>query len=399
MERLIRNGSVLVAAGAALGVGACSPGPSGGAFAVRDSAGIRVAESTAPAWKQGEGWRISAKPLAEVGTTEGDPHYQFTVMVGGVMLPDETVIADAGSSSLRAFSNTGEFLWEAGRKGEGPGEFQYVTSLALLPPDSLLVYDRRLLRVSVFTARGTFTRSFKLDVDDVSGVFPVPDGSLVLATGGSSGLLPSPPKENVPERERDPVYRVDREGGHLDTLGVFPGMEWVMVARGIGPPPFAHHTSLTIRDTTVVIGTSDDMSVQIRSLDGALEGLVRLRGVDLSVTDADMAAYRTMMLGLVRNEEQRTMIQERLDAMRVPARKAAYGRVEVDGEGDVWLEDVAVGSPFPPGWSVFSPDGRYLGRVGAPERFRVLELGASRVLGYWTDPMDVPHVRIYAIDK
>lgn len=400
MNRWIHSAALILAAGGTLGVSACSSSSPREAFAVRDSAGIHIAESTAPAWKQGEGWRVSAKPLVDIGAIAGDPHEQFTYLAGGVMLPGGGfVVLDGPSSSLRAFSDNGTFLWEAGGKGEGPGELQRAASLALLPPDSLVVYDRGLLRVSVFSAQGEFARSFKVETSGIDAALPTPDGSLVLTTGGSTQWLPSQAKEGVAERERDPVFRVDRDGALLDTVGVFPGMEWVRTAQTIGPPPFAHRASFAVRDTSLVVGTSDDMSVEILSLDGALKGLVRLRGVDLGVTDADVAAYRKMMLAFARDAQQRAFVQQRLDAVPMPRKKAAYARIMVDGDDDLWLYDFPVGSQFPPGWSVFSAEGRYLGHVAAPDRFTALEFGSSRVLGYWTDPLGVQHVRIYAIEK
>jgi hypothetical protein len=41
-------------------------GEAGEPFAARDSAGVRIAESRAPAWAPGEEWTVGATPLADV---------------------------------------------------------------------------------------------------------------------------------------------------------------------------------------------------------------------------------------------------------------------------------------------------------------------------------------------
>lgn len=55
--------------------------------AVRDSAGIRVVESAAPAWGEGEGWRLSPEPVRwtvfdpegrQLGTPQLPPRFRFT---------------------------------------------------------------------------------------------------------------------------------------------------------------------------------------------------------------------------------------------------------------------------------------------------------------------------------
>jgi hypothetical protein len=84
-------------------------------------------------------------------------------------------------------------------------------------------------------------------------------------------------------------------------------------------------------------------------------------------------------------------------------------------DGSVWVErrdlgDVAVdqfrsmygglfddGRPVPTLWDVFDGEGRYLGRVELPPRFRAFATTASTVTGVVRDDLDVEYVVRYRV--
>src|SRR5690606_18049476 len=70
-------------------------------------------------------------------------------------------------------------------RGGGPGEFQQITSLVLLPGDSVLVFDLQSNRASLFDRSGTFVRDFVPSAD--------PRVSLIgrFADGSFAGTLPA----------------------------------------------------------------------------------------------------------------------------------------------------------------------------------------------------------------
>lgn len=71
-------------------------------------------------------------------------------------------VAEKRLGRIKVFDSTGNFVRQFGNKGKGPGEFQYITSIALTPAsDSLYVFDHKLRRVSVFSATGRLVRDFR----------------------------------------------------------------------------------------------------------------------------------------------------------------------------------------------------------------------------------------------
>ena len=66
-------------------------------------------------------------------------------------------VAD-GDNTLRTYRDTGAYMATWGREGEGPGEFRLLGGLDKLGADSVVVWDRRWQRVTVFDAAGRVGR-------------------------------------------------------------------------------------------------------------------------------------------------------------------------------------------------------------------------------------------------
>lgn len=74
----------------------------------------------------------------------------------------ELILYDIGSASIERI----------GRRGRGPGEFRRPLWMEPYGPDSLLVYDRDLIRFSIFSRSGAFGRTFRLRGTGLQGRQP-----------------------------------------------------------------------------------------------------------------------------------------------------------------------------------------------------------------------------------
>jgi hypothetical protein len=70
-------------------------------------------------------------------------------------------IGDRSDNIIKVFDSNGKFIRSIGRKGEGPGEFQTIGRMAILPDKSLLVMDWRNRRTSLFDLSGNFLNSYQ----------------------------------------------------------------------------------------------------------------------------------------------------------------------------------------------------------------------------------------------
>jgi hypothetical protein len=112
-------------------------------------------------------FQLASGPSLEIGRAGGDPSHELYRVSGAVRLTDgRIVVANSGSSELRYFDSNGDYLKSVGRRGGGPGEF--TGDLKLLPyhGDSLLVWDARLRRFSLFDLNGAFVRVLAMPPGD-----------------------------------------------------------------------------------------------------------------------------------------------------------------------------------------------------------------------------------------
>ncbi len=63
-------------------------------------------------------------------------------------------LVDPGTNQVHSYDMNGSYLRSLGGKGEGPGEFQSITSLTVDGENRLYVYDSLLSRLTVFTIDG-----------------------------------------------------------------------------------------------------------------------------------------------------------------------------------------------------------------------------------------------------
>ncbi len=178
------------------------------AVAVRDSAGVAV--RTTPRGRiDALEWRIDDAPVAVFDGSEGglEPFH----LIASMAFDSDTsfVLGEMAMTRLRRYTLAG-LDRTMGRSGQGPGEFGALNHIGFVR-DSLLVFDSRWNRISVFDGDFQFVRSFVLDAvrggqARFEGLFP--DGRiLALAAvpgedrawglwdldGRSMGLLPGIP--------------------------------------------------------------------------------------------------------------------------------------------------------------------------------------------------------------
>jgi hypothetical protein len=377
-------------------------GPSGAV--IRDSAGIHIVENTAPLWAEGEGWKLSEKPVLSIGELEGDPSYQLFQVYDARRLSDgRIVVANAGSSELRFYDGKGRFKGVVGRKGGGPGEFKGLADVWALADDSLLAYDFRNDRISFFDPSGEFVRSFQLQSltggkSSPSLVAPFADGSLLIS---ARTMFFSPQTEGGLRRDSVLYLRCDPAGALLDSVGWFPGPEWyvksdegIMAAssRAFGRSPVA-----TASADAFYFGSSDSYEIARYDGNGQLQRLIRRTHESLDVTPEDIESWIEERLADADDENQRAFWEKLYADMPFPQTMPAYERLIVDDEGSLWVEEYRRPTDEQPRWTVFDAEGVMLGEVETPPEFQVFQIGSDFVLGRWTDDLDVEHVQLYKL--
>lgn len=394
--------AALALLGAACGGDASAAGP-----AVRDSAGIRIVQTEQPTWRDGQGWRVAAEPLLDVGAAEGDANQQFARVADALRLSDGTLlVADGQVNELHAFDARGRYLRTLARAGGGPGEFAGLDKLYLLPGDTVAAFDYRGPRLSFFAPTGAVARSVNLGPVDGRlpprplGVFA--DGSLLVAP------MYNPMFTNSPRPSRDTVTlaRYSAAGAQSASLGRVPGEETVTLVSTAGEGfgmrsrvPFGLATWFAVHGTRMLVADKARYELVERGPDGAVVRLVRRAGPREAVTQPDREGYlEERRAGISRTDRLYAAHERMLASLPFPERKGYFAGLRMDSGGNAWVErHPAPGADTP--WDVFDPEGRLLGTVTTPAGLRVTQIGADFVVGVWTDELDVPHVRVHRIEK
>jgi hypothetical protein len=370
----------------------------GAGYVERDSAGITIVESTEPAWGPGRGWRISLEPRLSIGTTEGPEEYQlFRAQTALRMSDGRILVANAGTYELRFYDARGRFIATTGRQGEGPGEFRSMSATWRTEADSVVVYDWRLGRFSVFDAGGVFARSFRLA--GAAGEFALPN-----ALFGDGTVLASVDDQDQGEytqlgvvRGRARYNRYDRDGRLIDTLVTLPGAE---LYKGTHPDGSGYTTSAdhavrpfaAAAQSAWFYGSADALEFQARRMDGTLLRLARLdrtrRAMPVEVRAARDAWLR----------EASPQTRDFWGRVPLPDSLPTHGRLVIDRTGNLWAQGYTVldEGEF---WYVFDPRGRWLGEVKPPAKLRITEIGEDYLLGVMADSLGVERVMVFDLQR
>ncbi len=367
---------------------------------VRDSAGVTIVENPAPSWSDHEGWRLS-QPVVDIGALEGAPEYQLYRAASGVLLDAGTiVIGNAGTHELRFYDREGGHTASTGRRGGGPGEFQALGYVARYSGDSLLAFDLRQRRVSVYSASGDFARAVSLERGGFAEFVGVlDDGSVVLA-GRSFG---SGDEGEGVLRGSVAFVRYERDGTLGDTVGVFLGTEWFQYPSGslvmTGGLLFGRDTYGATAGDRIYIGSSDSCEISVYSADGSLTRLIRWAQTARPVTDSDFERAKQDVLDRADSDNERMRTEDMLAAMPRASYMPAFEALRVDRSGNLWVREYETPGAANATWTVFNREGRWLGTVQMPGRWRALYIAEEQVLGRWFDDLDVEHVQVRRLIK
>ncbi len=120
--------------------------------------------------------------------------------------------------------------------------------------------------------------------------------------------------------------------------------------------------------------------------------------MDLTLNPDDLAALKERDIAAVPQHQQAAR-RAYLERVEHPDTRPAYQYVLIDEGGNLWASEYAGSRQVPTRWTVLDPQGRWLGSVTMPERFRPYEIGESWILGVATDELDLERVQLYELIK
>jgi len=124
-----------------------------------------VSNPKTPIPKNGLKKRIIFKEELSIGVIEGDDNYMFGTKID-LNTDDEGnfYVSDYANKRIQKFDSKGKYIITIGRKGQGPGEFEYLSKVKFNNEDNLYVNDPINKRVSFFDKKGIFLRQIRIPV-------------------------------------------------------------------------------------------------------------------------------------------------------------------------------------------------------------------------------------------
>jgi hypothetical protein len=304
---------------------------------------------------------------------------------------------------LRFFSATGQHLSNAGGRGKGPGEFEYVQDVRVLLGDTLLILHFRQL--VWLDPSGKYVRQRPLDFAPLLRDGWVSEGGQLLPNGN---LLATQHRQTprgaplVTDLRRPPlrVAVLDIARGAVTPLREAASFRLIAV----GDPPrsavqmFSPYTLYASGTGHVYAGDNDSTQVYRFTLDGRPQGAVSVADRPTPVTPQHVAAFRAERATWAGTDPMKRALVQSATVIPVPSRHPYFGRLLVDALGHLWVASPPIPSQRE-SWAVFDASGRRVGAVTMPPRFTSQEIGADYVLGVARDEDDVEYVRMYGLRR
>jgi len=147
--------------------------------------GVIIIENEGPGlWERTPSKQIKFEEVLSIGKEEGEDYFVFYDKLDVTVDSEGNIyVLDIGNHRILKFGKKGEFIWKAGRKGQGPGEFQsrpshYTYSIKLTPSEDIAVRDDKLIHF--FNKSGDYQKTLKTDRRIWDFDF-IPDGRLLIS--------------------------------------------------------------------------------------------------------------------------------------------------------------------------------------------------------------------------
>jgi hypothetical protein len=366
-----------------------------------DSAGVTIVSNTdVGIWAPGEEWTLEEE--VRIGAVEGLPEYLFG-SIGGIAVDSKggIFVLDDHAQHIQVYSPDGVFQHTVGARGEGPGELQLAWSPLVGPGDTLLVPDGRLQRFNRYAPDGSSIGSFRWEFQP---------GRTIAFKTTTSGVIAEQigplwtPLESTAEVDdlTDVIVLRELDGGLTDTLLTFPSGE-LMGPSGVRV--FASEAKWALADDQrLAFGASDEYRIHLYA-GGHLERIITKPFERKSVDDRE----REAILGEMERRWAEASISEDVKA-RLRSRwnfadyYPAFQNLEFGPRGTIWVQRVKFASELSeadfrhfqnarsPEWEVFDSEGRFLGVVTMPQRFRPSEFRGEKIYGVLHGDFDESYV-------
>ncbi|HSG82474.1 MAG TPA: hypothetical protein VLC48_09495, partial [Gemmatimonadota bacterium] len=163
--------------------------------------------------------------------------------------------------------------------------------------------------------------------------------------------------------------------------------------------PLQTRPSVAAGDYWLYIGNGQAPMIERRRLDGSANSIYRWVEAARRPAAAHYERYREEDIASASEGRRPLIAHYYREDLPLPEHLPVYQGLFVDDLGYLWVEQYRLPWEDPPQWEIFDPEGRWLGRVTTPRRFRLFQIGRDFILGRHRDEIGVERVRLYSLLK
>ena len=404
MDRFARIATRRVASSLAAAIAfGCSSAdaPSASPFAREDSSGIEIVTSLRPAADDSVVDLTAAQPAWTFG---GGPEAAVPLFqVRGVIPVGDTMLAIANGqpAEVLVVLRSGDIIRRFGGNGEGPGEYGFMWYPWLAPPDTIVVFDPALRRVTLTHINGEVARIDPL----MRAAEQAPADILTTLVWGrfSDGSYLITPNQRMPPDGGEPgvslrtITRYDPTTETLHTIALLPYAEADAGEDGEAELfTFAPLAMNLPNGDRLITGLPTSFEYDVRTLSGELLRRVRRSWQNIEVTERHVEAHQADLPA--REAESERERRERLQSIRYRQFFPAYDRYAlVAREGDVWIPHYPLPGSGSDRWTVFDSTGVWMRDVVVPRNVRPRAVTRDELLAVRTDSLGIESIVIYTL--
>ncbi|MDZ7780539.1 MAG: 6-bladed beta-propeller [Gemmatimonadota bacterium] len=319
------------------------------------------------------------------------------------LLSDEgIVLVDRDRSQLIMYDSVGQVQHVLGGPGAGPGEFRLLSSLSVLPSDTVVVYDSSNRRITRFSPP-YYEASTQPLPDGLFGTTPVsvwqlPDGSWMTYESDLDAyevLARSPEADLVGTKAV--LLRAAPETYETDTLVAdLIGSEGIRVGNMFLTPAFGRSTDIDVLGHTVAIAMPDGFEVRV--FDGArLRHIASMPDAQSPLSRAEVRDLRDSTRAAAAEAGQAFIGRPMFTPELQPEMRPSFAHIVTSKAGRSLLREFAPPGRRAESWWLLQPNGRFEGKLRLPVDATVLEVGPSHLLALRRDSLDIPRVELHKV--
>ena len=353
------------------------------------------------------------RPLLVLGDWSGVGGTDFQDIVGAFLDRDAgvLVIGNSGDGTVRFFSIDGDWRKSLGGIGDGPDEFQGLGGVFEYRGDSVLAFDRRGYRASLWPYEGGRVRWVSPEDLPVDLRFPtlrgsLRDGRLLWTAEAVDDLYDEPGASHSLVAT---VFLTSPEGRGFQSIGETAGAMLYRYrssrfARGVAP--FSPGAFAAADDSVVYFGSTwFPRAVRVSSAGSPLESVhfaLGRKAMSPAQREADIAIRRREVERLrLPSTPLRAARLAELELLPYPDSLPAVGAIVVGRDGRLWVADYVpprsgADQAFPGSrrWVAYSELARKRHTYHFPDGFRLLWADRAMAVGVVQDSLDVEQIMV-----